>query len=283
MDPLVSIVIPVYKTEAYLRSCVASAVRQTYTSLEVILVDDGSPDNCPAICDELAAADERIIVIHQQNGGLSAARNTGIEKASGDYILFLDSDDTLQTQTITDMMKIIQQKACNAVYPHTYNKVYEAGGKCMPASHFPVEMFCEDPKKFAIEVLIGKGRARRSTAVLYDHNIIQKHHIRYPFGYISEDFFFNLDFLRNADSIALYTEPSLNNLKRAGSISASYYEDFFDTVLKMDESVEQFMAVLDHEKYKASLSGRRETLLYRNLLIFCINVMGDRKSIYVSS
>lgn len=92
---LVSVIIPVYKVEPYLRQCVDSVLSQTYTDFEIILVDDGSPDGCPAICDEYAAKDSRVKVIHKENGGLSDARNAGIKVAKGEYIVFVDSDDML--------------------------------------------------------------------------------------------------------------------------------------------------------------------------------------------
>ena len=88
-----SIIIPVYKVEKYLQECVDSVLSQTFTDYEIILVDDGSPDNCPKICDEYAKTDERIKVIHQKNSGQACARNAAIKMASGEYILCLDSDD----------------------------------------------------------------------------------------------------------------------------------------------------------------------------------------------
>ena len=88
-----SIVIPVYKTKEYLDHCVESVIAQTFRDFEIILVDDGSPDCCGAMCDAWAAKDSRIVVVHQENGGLSAARNAGIRRATGEYIMFLDSDD----------------------------------------------------------------------------------------------------------------------------------------------------------------------------------------------
>ena len=90
---LISVIVPIYKVEKYLHKCIDSILAQTYTNLEIILVDDGSPDNCGKICDEYAAKDSRIKVIHQPNGGLSAARNAGLDIATGDYIGFVDSDD----------------------------------------------------------------------------------------------------------------------------------------------------------------------------------------------
>lgn len=90
---LVSIIVPVYDAEQFLDRCIESALHQTYQNLEIVLVDDGSPDRCGDICDRHAKEDNRIVVIHQENAGPSAARNTGLDAAKGDFIYFLDSDD----------------------------------------------------------------------------------------------------------------------------------------------------------------------------------------------
>lgn len=96
--PLVSIIVPIYKVEEYLDECVESLIKQTYKNIEIILVDDGSPDHCPQMCDRWATKDNRIRVVHKKNGGLSSARNAGIEVAKGDYIGFVDSDDFVHEQ-----------------------------------------------------------------------------------------------------------------------------------------------------------------------------------------
>ena len=96
MKPLVSIIVPVYKVEKYLDRCVESLVNQTYKNIEIILVDDGSPDNCPEMCDAWAQKDSRIVVIHKENGGVSSARNKGLESARGEWIWFVDSDDYVE-------------------------------------------------------------------------------------------------------------------------------------------------------------------------------------------
>ena len=103
--PLVSVIIPVYKVEDYLAECVDSVINQTYRNLEIILVDDGSPDGCGAMCDAYAAQDGRVRVIHRPNGGLSAARNSGMDIATGEFITFLDSDDWMYRGTIEGYMQ----------------------------------------------------------------------------------------------------------------------------------------------------------------------------------
>ena len=107
--PLVSIIVPVYKVEPYLRRCLDSIINQTYTNLEIILVDDGSPDNCPQICDEYAAKDNRIVVIHKENGGLSDARNAGLDICKGDYVSFVDSDDWIAFSFAESLLQVIDQ------------------------------------------------------------------------------------------------------------------------------------------------------------------------------
>lgn len=100
MSKLVSIIIPVYKVEQYLKRCMDSILNQTYKNIEIILVNDGSPDNCPALCDEYAKIDSRVRVIHKENGGLSSARNVALNTVKGDYVFFVDSDDWIALDTL---------------------------------------------------------------------------------------------------------------------------------------------------------------------------------------
>ena len=107
-QPLISVIVPIYKVEAYLRPCVESILAQTHANLQVILVDDGSPDGCPAICDEFAARDARVQVIHKANGGLSDARNAGLDVATGDWIGFVDSDDSVEPGMFATLLAAAQ-------------------------------------------------------------------------------------------------------------------------------------------------------------------------------
>ena len=138
MEGRISVIIPVYKVEDYLDECVRSVVSQTYANLEIILVDDGSPDSCPFLCDQWADKDSRIKVIHKENGGLSDARNAGIDIAEGDYIAFVDSDDWIRPDMYEKMLTALKREnadicACNILscYPDRQvswgTKEYTAG------------------------------------------------------------------------------------------------------------------------------------------------------------
>ena len=108
-NPLISVIVPIYNVECYLKTCIDSIVNQTYSNLEIILVDDGSPDKSPEICDEYAKNDSRVKVIHQENGGLAHARNVGIAKSSGEYLTFIDSDDYVSNDYVESLYKGIAE------------------------------------------------------------------------------------------------------------------------------------------------------------------------------
>ena len=107
MNELISVIVPVYNVEAYLRRCIDSIINQSYTNLEIILVDDGSTDNSGLICDEYAKKDNRVKVIHKENRGVSSARNIGFQNSAGEYIIFLDSDDEIKKEMLFDMKNIL--------------------------------------------------------------------------------------------------------------------------------------------------------------------------------
>lgn len=109
MKEKISILIPVFRVEKYIKKCISSVLNQTYKNLEIILIDDGSDDNCGAICDAYQTADSRIKVIHKENGGLSSARNAGLRIATGEYLYFLDSDDFIEEKLIEDLLRLQKQ------------------------------------------------------------------------------------------------------------------------------------------------------------------------------
>ena len=123
MEKLISIIVPIYKVENYLIRCIESIVCQTYENIEIILVDDGSPDKCPMICDEWAKKDGRIKVIHKKNGGLSDARNAGITIAQGEFLLFVDSDDCIEKDLCESCMNVMDEDV--DIVAFNYRRVYD--------------------------------------------------------------------------------------------------------------------------------------------------------------
>lgn len=155
----ISVIIPIYKVEAYLDRCVESIVEQTYTNLEIILVDDGSPDRCPQICDEWAKKDSRIRVIHQKNAGAGAARNAGIAIATGDIFAFVDSDDCISPHMYAHLMALMDEQTdiaeCELFLTETLPKDFPSPDPrtsllvCSPleamAYHIVDRFFCQTP------------------------------------------------------------------------------------------------------------------------------------------
>ena len=128
MEELISVVVPVYNVEKYIDKCINSIINQTYKNLEIILVDDGSPDNCGKICDEYAKKDNRIKVTHKENGGVSSARNIGIKNATGDWLTFVDADDWIENNFVEQLLKIGNQENAEIVLCG-YNRV-NRNNKC---------------------------------------------------------------------------------------------------------------------------------------------------------
>ena len=274
--PLVSVVIPVYKTEEFLEKCVDSVLNQTYDSIDIILVDDGSPDGCPVLCDTLSAGNPKIKAVHKENGGLSSARNRGIEEANENtqYILFLDSDDTLCADAIEGMVEKAVNTEAQIVFPDRYIKVYEGSDKTETARHFPESLYRTDPIDFALDVMIEEGRAWRASSVLYSYQAIIKSDSRFPLGRIAEDVCFNLHMLSFVDNITIYQKPTLINLKREGSITSSYQPDFEKDIWYIDSVVLDFLKKVN--KTDEQSLKKADSLLCRNLIVYLFSVLSHK-------
>jgi len=186
----VSIIIPIYKVEAYIHQCIDSVIMQSYNNLEIILIDDGSPDSCPPICDEYAKRDSRIVVIHQTNGGVSKARNKGIAVSSGDYIFFLDGDDYLNIDCITNLVK----EHIKGISPIVGYKLdfSETGTQNIEQSYGLynnlADYLRDFHKYFATKFSFVWGK-------LFDAAIIRNYNIRFPEDImLGEDMLFNLSY-----------------------------------------------------------------------------------------
>ena len=179
--PTISVIVPVYKVEPYLRQCVDSILGQTFRDFELILVDDGSPDGCPAICDEYAEQDSRVKVIHKENGGLSSARNAGLDVAKGEYIAFVDSDDWIHPEMLDTMQNRIQQHHADMAICGV-ESVYEDDGKIVHHTLTDAVLSQDD--------MVGKLATQAWYYIIACNKLYRKkifEVLRYPEGYIHED------------------------------------------------------------------------------------------------
>ena len=221
MNDLVSVVIPVYKVEDYLERCVNSVLSQDFRDLEVVLVDDGSPDRCPEICDEFARRDERVRVIHKPNGGLSSARNAGIEVAKGEFIAFLDSDDQWAEAMLSPIMSKVLVDKPNMTLFKSYS-VYENGEKFerRDGGLFNYDWRILDRNKFYDEVIkLGDMQETAYTKIL-KMEFVKANDLTFTQGILGEDTEWMFRILRGIDRVALSPEALvLYTPLRVGSIT----------------------------------------------------------------
>lgn len=202
--PVVSVIVPIYNVEPYLRRCLDSILVQTFTDFELILIDDGSMDNCGAICDEYASADSRVKVIHQVNGGVGKARNVGLEAAVGKYIYFCDGDDYIEKDLLNDAVKAMDGYD---MVVFNIDAVDDNGHfvRCAPDCHIESEKWNEMEYKsrfLALDYFRGFFGGYYVICRLFKKDIINRHGVTFPENaVIAEDTCFNICYLLHADSI----------------------------------------------------------------------------------
>ncbi len=250
-NDLISVVIPIYKVEKYLNKCINSVICQTYTNIEIILVDDGSPDNCGIICDDFAKTDKRIKVIHKENGGLSDARNVGIENATGKYITFIDSDDYVELDYIEYLYKLIK-KYKTKLSVCSFNILLENGKKIDSGKKYKEKLL---NREISIKRMLNEeGFTVSAWAKLYSADLFDD--IRYPVGKLCEDNGTTYKLFDKVDKIAYGNNSKYYYLKRKGSIMLSQFN-----IKKMDmiELTDEMCDYLDtkYENLKRIILRRR--------------------------
>ncbi len=235
---LVSIVVPVYNVEMYLPACLDSLIGQTYGTIEILLVDDGSTDESGKICDAYAAKDNRIRVCHKKNQGVSSARNTGIEMAGGEYLIFVDPDDCVHRQMVELYVSCIGKTGtllCDITVrmdelKSCYDRADEGKMEEVPYENF-MQLFYRD----YINPPFNK---------FYKTELIKENNIRFPENMsLGEDLLFNLDYFRHADRVCRIIHIPLYYYRndRIGSLSNSYRKDLFELQLNMFGSLKEFL------------------------------------------
>lgn len=218
MEPLISTIVPIYKVEKYLRTCVDSILDQTYKNTEVVLVEDGSPDDCGKICDEYSHKDPRVKVIHKKNGGLSDARNCGLDAATGEYISFVDSDDWIDP----DLFRQAMELAPFSVLVFGCTDVYEQTGRSVPnrlnTSKRSVT-WSTDPQ--IIKEMVDRSLFGYACNKIYHRSIIGSS--RFKDIALREDLLFNLEVLARAERLSILDVPGYHYYHRENSLLTGAY------------------------------------------------------------
>lgn len=219
MDEKISVIVPVYNVEQYLERCVDSIINQTYKNLEIILVNDGSTDNSGQICDELAKKDDRIRVIHKKNGGVSEARNVGVKEISGEYIIFIDSDDYIDKKMFSVLYSQIKLEAADVSVCGVMN-IYENNN--IPQARNTNEYLILNNEGFLREYLKGERIPGGIWNKLIKSSIAKS--IKFPVGLIYEDAYYHYELIKLARRYVITTEPLYNYYHREGSLTEGYYK-----------------------------------------------------------
>lgn len=257
----ISVIVPVYNVERFLPRCVDSILGQSYENLEVILVDDGSKDASGSICDGYAAADSRVKVIHKENGGLSSARNAGLDAATGTYAAFVDSDDWIEPRAYEWMMEAMLRHGVQLVCAGRYDVDGETGEK--------ITGLCPEKE----EVISGEEMAGRiftwdacdSSACdkLYRRSLFAKY--RYPLGVVCEDLPVTYRIALEAGMAAMLPRPVYNYYHRPGSITTAAVSDKTFHYSRHTAEIYPFI----RENYPA-IAGQAEFLRVRSLYHLCL-------------
>lgn len=253
MEDLISIIVPVYKVESYINRCVDSILRQTYIKLEIILVDDGSPDRCGEICDKYAEQDNRIKVVHKKNGGLSDARNVGIDISHGDYISFIDSDDWIHDDYIEKLYQLLKKtdadiSVCNFMKTETETfenkitnqKIYEYSN---------IEAIGQLTDRFYLQMTTSWGK-------LYKKNLFDD--TRFPIGRIHEDEFTTYKTIFKSKKIVLTTAQLY------------YYWQREDSIMGNSFNLKSRLDVIDAMEERANFLDKIEQTEFRDKTYFKI-------------
>ncbi|MDR1758982.1 MAG: glycosyltransferase [Fibrobacter sp.] len=253
-QPKVSIIVPIYNVEKYLPRCMDSLLNQTLKDIEIIMVDDGSPDNCPAMCDEYAKQDNRIKVIHKKNGGLGFARNSGLEIATGKYIAFLDSDDFIDIRMYETLLNYAEENQLDTCYCRTQK--YYPSGKVEQITELAENRVFEGRNEvdiFLMEMIGGKeyafGVMKYAVSVwksIYSMNLIKKNNILFisEKEMASEDLFFHIDYLSCASKVGWLNEKMHFYFFNTNSISKNYSKEKYNRIKLAMKNLKSYL-----EKY----------------------------------
>ena len=293
-EPLISVVVPVYNVSNYIKKNFDTLKNQTYKNIEIIFIDDGSTDNSGNICESFKKEDNRVKVIHKKNEGLGLARNTGIQNASGDYILFIDSDDFMHIEMIEKLYKRIEETHSDTSYCGYFE--YYSDSNILPKPAMYDNKVFKDKSIIStvlLDMIASTPSEKRDSLLsmsvwhaIYSMNIIKNNHILFPSEreFISEDIVFDIAYLKKAKKISYISEPlyyyrcnNINSLTHRYSINE--FEKHKKVVKKIKEELSTF---LNEEEYLQRtdryLLGRLRTCIQKAVSYKKANKEFDLKS-----
>ena len=266
-NDLISVIVPIYNTEKFLRKCIDSIVNQTYKNLEIILVNDGSPDNAKEICKEYAEKDKRIVYIEQENGGPSRARNVGLDVARGKYIGFVDSDDSIDVTMYEKLYSFLTKNRCDLVecYSVTEKNYY---------SHYIDKVISG---KEATEGFLLRGRDKDFLIIpavwskLFSTNLLKQN--RFPEGQVHEDYFFTCRCLYEAKRVGVLNEKLVYHIENEDSITHQKFSNKTLNILREYIKIEQYLK--EHGEKLLAEYSRVNMLVFAVFFYFKARVAGD--------
>lgn len=251
---LISVIVPVYNVEKYLRQCLDSLLQQSYRDLEIIMVDDGSQDSSGEICEEYAAKDSRIKVIHKQNEGLGFARNSGLEISTGKYVTFIDSDDVAECDLVEQLMKEVVDKDVDTCIGG-FKRIAEDGKVVFQESYAREAFSGNDVYNKLFARMLGSAPDAHDAIrmsvwnVLYSMDIIRKHNIRFPSErvFISEDIVWDSEYYRYAQAVSVIGSTAYHYRITPGSLTQKYKPQMIDRICVLYNEMEKRVSA-DREK-----------------------------------
>ena len=244
--PFFSIIVPIYKVEKYLPQCIESLLAQNFDDFEIILVDDGSPDNCPKICDDYASKSSKIKVVHKPNGGLSDARNAGVAVSSGRYITFSDSDDFWRGDNVlSGVRRVIEQNNFPDIIVSDFIKYYEKTDKYLePSVHCKEELNGKTKQEILENLYFCQADMKMSACQKFAFRELLTD-VPFEKGLLSEDIDWSLEIYPRAKSIAVYPEPYYcYRQQREGSITNTASKRSFDSLMYIIDKWEKKIPLL---------------------------------------
>lgn len=267
--PTISVIVPVYNAEGFLRRCTDSVLSQTYRELELLLVDDGSPDRSGEVCDAVAREDSRVRVLHKPNGGVSSARNLGLAEAAGEYVAFLDSDDWLEPDALELLLRALRDAGADTAGCGNYN--VRDGARSVEAPALPAGVHGKKEIREKLVLRLLGDRLRQPllngyiVRFLYSRSIIERNAITFEGPYL-EDELFLMEYFCHAESLAVVDKPLYNYYWNPASVTHRYMKNYTDVFRRFMERKEALA-----QRYGLDMPLWRENTVWASLLIAVSN------------